>query len=692
MSKAKFINRELSWLDFNYRVLEESFDKNNLIMERFKFLGITSSNLDEFFMVRVAGLKDQISAGYHEKDSSGLRPSEQLAKIEEKAHEFSRKQYSCLNKSLLPGLKEENILFPAIEELTNKQLEFIEDYFDEYCLPVLTPLAVDKSRPFPLLKNTSLNLLVEMLDENEKHLYAVVQVPTVLDRILKLPKHEDTDQLAYIFLEEILIQHIHKLFIGYNVKATAPFRITLNADLAIDEDEAEDLLIEIEKSLQKRKWGSAVRLEIDKRMKKKMKKFLISRTEISDDDLYEVTGPLDLKAWMTFSFSPEFSHLRDKKFTPQTPESLLGCKDIFKCIREQDRFLHHPYESFDCVVDFIKKAANDPNVLAIKQTLYRVSGDSPIIDALIQAASNGKQVTVLVELKARFDEENNIVWARKLDRAGCHVIYGLPGLKIHCKLVLIVRKESDGIRRYVHLGTGNYNDSTAKLYTDMGMFTSKEPYAADVSALFNVLSGYSKAPFWQKLAVAPTGLRSHFYEAIDREIDHAQNGQPAKIIAKMNSLIDTGMTKKLYEASKAGVEIILIVRGICGLVPGIDGLSENITVRSIVGRFLEHSRIYYFYNGGVEDLFLGSADWMSRNLNRRIEVLFPIEDDAIKRSIYDALMVMLSDNVKARMMNSDGTYSRIDKRGKELINSQNYFCDQAIERANQSILSPLEHY
>jgi polyphosphate kinase len=395
---------------------------------------------------------------------------------------------------------------------------------------------------------------------------------------------------------------------------------------------------------------------------------------------------------MRFSFFPEFSHLRDKPFTPQIPRSLIGSKDIFKTIREEDRFLHHPYESFDPVVDFIKDAAADPKVLAIKQTLYRVSGDSPIIEALIEAASNGKQVTVLVELKARFDEENNIVWARKLDRAGCHVIYGLPGLKIHCKLVLVVRKESDGIRRYVHLGTGNYNDSTAKLYTDMGMFTAKDSYASDVSALFNVLSGYSKAPVWQKLAVAPSGLRAHFYDAIDREIAHAKSGRPAKMIAKMNSLIDTGMTKKLYEASQAGVEITLIIRGICGLVPGVAGLSDNITVRSIVGRFLEHSRIYYFYNGGAEDLFLSSADWMSRNLNRRIEVLFPVEDAKIKRTIYDALIIMLADNVKARIMNSDGTYSRIDKRGKELLNSQAYFCNQAIEQTKQLNLSPLDQY
>ena len=696
MKENLYINRERSWLDFNYRVLEEAYDKTNMIMDRLKFLAITASNLDEFFMVRIAGLMDQVNVGYNKKGLDGKTPTEQLAEINTITQEMMKRQYNCLLKSLVPELNQNHIFFVEYDELTPEEREYADDYFLETCYPVLTPQAIDNSRPFPLVKNNQVYLCVQLLDtqedkkkkkkdskEDEEYM-AILEIPKVLDRIIALPRADREAPFRYIFIENIIIHNAGQLFTGYDVKHVSEFRITRNGDLAIDEDEAEDLLIEIEKSIQQRKWGACIKLEITKAMSKKAKRKLIEELEISEADVYELKGQLDLTCFMKFQGRPEFDELREPIYKPLPSRDFYEQEDIFEVIREKDRLLHHPYQSFDTVVDFVRKAAADPDVLAIKQTLYRVSGDSPIIAALIEAAQNGKQVTVLVELKARFDEANNIVWAKKLERAGCHVIYGLVGLKIHCKMILVVRKEEDGIRRYVHLGTGNSNDVTARLYTDIGMFTAKESYGSDVSTLFNVLSGYSHYTLWKKLEVAPTTMREAFNRHIDREIENVKLGVRGRIIAKMNSLIDDQIVEKLYEASQAGVEIRLVVRGMCSLIPGIPGVSENITVHSIVGTFLEHSRIYYFYNQGKEDIYLSSADWMQRNLNRRIETLFPVEDPDLKAELKHILDITLRDTIKTRVMTETGEYIRVDKRGKELLSCQQYFCEEAEQQFEEA--------
>lgn len=682
MKNKLFINREISWIDFNYRVLDEAYDKGNLVMDRLKFLAITASNLDEFFMVRLAGILDQINVGYNKKSIDGLTPKEVLAELSTITQEMMTRQYTCLAKSIIPELNQNDIFFMTYEEMTEEEKEFALYYFKEVCYPILTPQAIDNSRPFPLVKNNQVYLSVALHDieaknKEEKEFMVILEIPKVLDRIIGLPRKKEDKEWHYIFIEDLISPFVNELFPGYEVKQVSEFRITRNGDLDIDEDEAEDLLIEIEKSIQQRKWGASIKLEVTKSMGKKMKKWLMNELEITEDELYELKGKLDLTCFMKFQGRPEFSELREPSYTPREAPDFYEKEDIFEVIREKDRLLHHPYQSFDIVIDFVRRAARDPDVLAIKQTLYRVSGDSPIIAALIEAAQNGKQVTVLVELKARFDEANNIIWAKKLENAGCHVIYGLVGLKIHCKMILVVRKESDRIRRYVHLGTGNYNDVTARLYTDIGMFTAKESYASDVSTLFNLLSGYSHYTLWKKLAVAPKTLREAFYDAIDREIKNIKLGGEGKIIAKMNSLVDEGIVNKLYEASKAGVEIHLIVRGMCSLVPRVPKVSENISVSSIVGTFLEHSRIYYFYNQGKEDIFLSSADWMERNLNRRIETLFPVEEPSLKDELKNILEITLKDTIKTRVMTETGEYFRVDKRGKELLSCQQYFCEKA---------------
>ncbi|MGL4606626.1 MAG: RNA degradosome polyphosphate kinase [Eubacteriaceae bacterium] len=688
MKNKVFINREISWLDFNYRVLDEAYDKGNLLMDRLKFLAITASNLDEFFMVRLAGILDQINVGYNKKGIDGFTPKELLRELSLRTQEMMAKQYNCLTKSLVPELNQNHIFFLSYDELSQEEKEFARYYFREECYPVLTPQAIDNSRPFPLVKNNQVYLSVtlhdpEIKNKEEKEFMAILEIPKVLDRIIALPqqkeeKEEKNEKVhRYIFVEDLISPFVNELFTGYDVKQVSEFRITRNGDLDIDEDEAEDLLLEIEKSIQQRKWGATIKLEVTKDMGKKMKKWLMNQLEISEEELYELKGKLDLTCLMKFHGRPEFAELRDPPFTPLISKDFYEKEDIFEVIKEKDRLLHHPYQSFRTVIDFVERAAVDPEVLAIKQTLYRVSGDSPIIAALIQAAQNGKQVTVLVELKARFDEANNIIWAKKLENAGCHVIYGLVGLKIHCKMILVVRKEAEGIRRYVHLGTGNYNDVTARLYTDIGMFTAKESYASDISTLFNLLSGYSHYTLWKKIAVAPKTLREAFYDAINREITHVEMGGKGKIIAKMNSLVDEGMINKLYEASQAGVEIKLIVRGMCSLVPGIPKISDRITVSSIVGTFLEHSRLYYFYNQGKEDYFLSSADWMERNLNRRIETLFPVEEKDLKEELKELLEITLKDTIKTRHMTENGEFVRVDKRGKELLSCQQLFCEKA---------------
>lgn len=681
----RFTNRELSWLAFNKRVLSEAKDNHLPLMERLKFLSITASNLDEFFMVRVASLKDQVNAGYTKKDIAGMTSKEQIDAILKETHKFTTAQYNTYNRSFLPSLKKNGLkIVTEFEKLTEEQADYVDNYFQKEVFPVLTPMAVDSSRPFPLIRNRSLNIGALLMDKKKKGTidFATVQVPSVLPRVVTIPTDGD-NCTTVILLEQIIEKNIQKLFLNYRVLCQAPFRVMRNADLSIDEDEAADLLIEIEKQLKKRQWGEAIRLEVEDNIDKRLLKTLRKEFNLSEDAIFKINGPLDLTFLMKVYDIEGFDHLKEPKYIPQQPKMLDASRDLFEQIREHDILLHHPYETFDPVVNFVKKAASDPNVLAIKQTLYRVSSHSPIIASLAQAAENGKQVSVLVELKARFDEENNIVWAKKLEKAGCHVIYGLVGLKTHSKITLVVRKEEDEIRRYVHLGTGNYNDSTAKLYTDMGMFTSKTRYGEDATAVFNMLSGYSEPLVWNKLSLAPLWLRGKFLSLIEREKEHAKNGRPARIIAKMNSLCDPGIIEALYDASKAGVEIDLIVRGICCLRAGIKGLSEHIRVRSIVGTFLEHSRIFYFENNGNAEYYMGSADWMPRNLDKRVEILFPVEDPILQEEIYHILHIQLSDTKKAHLLMPDGHYVKVDQRGKTPLNSQLYFCEEAMANAKK---------
>ncbi|MCY1713152.1 RNA degradosome polyphosphate kinase [Caproiciproducens galactitolivorans] len=679
--KIPFINRELSWMDFNARVLEEAFKRANPLMERIRFLSITASNLDEFFMVRVAGVKEQVSSDYRVEDTSGLTPKQLLPLLSEKIHAFTEKQYSCLHRSIVPAMKRKGIAFLTPEEMNAEQKQYISDYFDKVLFPVLTPLAVDRSRPFPLLANKSLNIAVRLKGEEDSY-FAVVQVPAILSRFLQIPSDSGK---CYVLLENVIIYKMGELFELSDIRAACPFRITRNSDLDIDE-ESEDLLIEIQKSIKKRKRGKPVRLELLQKSDAETQEFLIDMLDIQPDDIYQFPGPLDLTFFSKFASLSDFEALCFKPITPVYPAAdFWGYEDIFEAIREKDRMVHHPYESFETVVDFVRKAAEDKNVLAIKQTLYRVSGHSPIIDALITAAENGKQVTVLVELKARFDEENNILWAKKLEEAGCHVIYGLAGLKTHCKILLVVRRDEDGIRRYLHMGTGNYNDSTAKIYTDIGIFTCKEPYGADASSLFNVLTGYSRPPEYNRFVVAPQGMRSFFVRMIENEIANSEQNLPCGITVKINSLTDPDLIALLYKASQAKVPIRLLIRGICCLIPGLPGVSENITVYSIVGQLLEHSRIYRFENAGNPKIYMGSADWMQRNLDRRVELVFPVEDEALRQRAFDILNLMLSDNINARVMQSDTVYTHIDKRGKAPCNCQIEFSRLAQDAVKQLI-------
>ena len=695
---TQFYNRELSWLGFNYRVLSEARDKNIPLMERLKFLSITASNLDEFFMIRVASLKDMVHAKYTKKDIAGLTPKEQLEIISTGTHELVEKQYNTYNRSFLPALKHNGLtIVTQYEALNAEQAEYVDRYFMREVYPVLTPMAVDSSRPFPLIRNKSLNIAALLMDKKRKDTidFATVQVPSVLPRIVTIPSEKE-GETCIILLEQIIEKNIQKLFLNYKVLDATPYRVMRNADLTIDEDEAADLLIEIERQLKKRQWGEAIRLEVEQGIDKRLLKILKKELQIQQEDIFTIRGPLDLTFLMKVYGMDGFDHLKEEPYTPQPPKGLDMDGDLFEQIRQKDILLHHPYETFDPVVNFVRFAAKDPDVLAIKQTLYRVSSNSPIIASLAQAAENGKQVTVLVELKARFDEENNIVWARKLEKAGCHVIYGLVGLKTHSKITLVVRREEEGIRRYVHLGTGNYNDSTAKLYTDMGMFTCKRAYGEDATAVFNMLSGYSEPLSWNKLALAPTWLRTRFVELINRERDYAAMGKPARIVAKMNSLCDAGIINAIYEASAAGVQIELIIRGICCLKQGVPGMSETIQVRSIVGTFLEHSRIFYFENDGSPEIYMGSADWMPRNLDKRVEILFPVEDPDLKKEIVHILHTQLADNTKAHLLQPDGLidsekdglvkvyggcYKKADRRGHAAICSQMQFCKEAKKNA-----------
>jgi polyphosphate kinase len=673
-----YINRELSWLKFNLRVLREAGIRNLPLLERLRFVAISASNLDEFFMVRVAGLINRRESGIERPDIAGLSSTEQLEKIAVAAHGEMKLKYRYFF-SLIRDLEQYAVHFRRVSDVTEAQREELEKYYREDVFPVLTPMAVDASRPFPFLANRSLNIAIELRTEKREQKIAFIQVPSVLPRFIRLTGEKG--EQVFVFLEDLIMAHCHELFKGLSIVDMVPFRITRDSDLEVDEDETHDLMKEIEMSLKKRKRGSAVRLEINPTGEAFLKDFLMKNLELEKQDVYEVQGPLDLTFLFAFIGQPGMEQWCFAPYTPQQPAELPTYDNLFDQIKEHDILLHHPYESFDPVVKLVQDAAEDPRVLAIKQTLYRVSGNSPIVAALARAADNGKQVTALVELKARFDEENNIVWARRLERAGCHVIYGLVGLKTHSKITLVVRKEEEGIKRYVHLGTGNYNDKTAKLYTDFGLLTANDQFGQDASAFFNVLSGYSEPPVFHKLVMAPLGLRERMYELIDREIRHVREGKGGHIVAKMNSLIDQPMIQKYYEASQAGVRVDLIVRGICGLRPGIRGISENITVRSIIGRFLEHHRVYYFANAGEEELYLSSADMMHRNLSERVELMFPVERPAHIERIKEFLRLCLKDNVGAHVMLSNGTYRRAVSHGRTKISAQESMMKWAIAHA-----------
>ena len=682
-------NRELSWIKFNRRVLTEAMDEDNPLFERLKFLSIVSSNLDEFIMVRVASLIDLDDAGSESLDIAGMTPKKQLIKIRDEVHKLVEEEYDTYNEKILPLLKKSGlVVVEHHEDLTTLEQKYVDYYFENEVYPVLTPMAVDSSRPFPLVRNKTLNIgaLIDKKNDGKDTLeFATVQVPSVLPRIVELPPRDD-DSRAVILLEEIIERNIGKLFLNYDIVCAYPYRIMRNADLSIDEEEVNDLLSEIERQVRMRQWGQAIRLEVEKGIDKRLLKVLKESLKLRDGSIFHIPGALDLTYLMKLYGFSGYDDLKEHSYAP--PQGVPGLQDdydIFKTMREKDILLFHPYQSFQPVVDFVKAAAKDPNVLAIKQTLYRVSGNSPIIAALAQAAENGKQVTVLVELKARFDEENNILWAKRLEQAGCHVIYGLVGLKTHSKITLVVRREEDGIKRYVHLGTGNYNDSTAKLYTDIGLLTTDEAIGEDATAVFNMLSGYSEPLNWNKLSIAPLWLKDRFLYLINREKENARNGQAAHIIAKMNSICDADVIKALYEAAACGVKIDLIVRGICSVKTDVPGINGNITVRSIVGNFLEHARIYYFENGGRSEYYCASADWMPRNLERRVEILFPIEKEELRSKLRNILATQLNDNCKAHELTDKGQYIRMKdkvRNADELIDpvdSQKIFGEEAIK-------------
>ena len=679
-----YTNRELSWVRFNERVLSEAQDPEIELFERLKFLSITASNLDEFFMVRVASLKDMVHAGYTKKDIAGLKPDGQLKLLNGVLHEFVEQQYHTYHELAEECRAKHLVMVEHHEDLTADEAEFVDRYFIDHVYPVLTPMAVDSSRPFPLIKNKSLNicaLLSKKGKEKAKHEFATVQVPSVLSRLVQLPSKDD--EIRILRLEEVIERNISKLFLNYDVLGASPFQIMRNADLTIEEEEAEDLLKEIEKQIKRRQWGEAIRLEVESGVDKRLLKILRRELNISEEDIYEINGPLDLTFLMKVYGLEGFEKYKRKSRAPQeVPQIPAGC-DIFEAIRKGDILLHHPYQSFTPVVDFIRQAARDPKVLAIKQTLYRVSGNSPIVAALAEAAENGKQVSVLVELEARFDEENNIVWARKLEQAGCHVIYGLVGLKTHCKIALVVRMEEDGIRRYVHLGTGNYNDSTAKLYTDLGLLTCAEPVGEDATAVFNMLSGYSEPLQWNKLALAPLWLKKRLLKLIQRETRNAKQGRQSGIRAKMNSLCDPDVIAALYEASAAGVKVDLIVRGICCLKTGIPGVSDHIHVYSIVGDYLEHGRIFIFENDCEPEVYLASADWMPRNLERRVEIMFPVENAEAKERVLHIMKQQFADTVKKHELLPDGTYLKKKTPKSERFSCQNAFMEEAREYAKK---------
>ena len=675
-----YFSRELSWLEFNDRVLEEAIDERNPLLERLKFVAIYGTNLDEYFMIRVAALKQQMAAEVHKRSNDGRLPAEQRAAVSVRLRPSLERLASLLRADLLPALERSGIAIRRYRDLTAKQCAQLTKFFDERVFPVLTPLAVDQGHPFPYISNLSLSLGVEMFDDGPDGLqdhFARVKVPQSLSRLV--PLEAPAGEQQFVLLEDVIAHNLDALFPGMEVRASYCFRVTRDADLDLQEDEADDLLLAIESELRKRRFGEPVRLEVEASMPEHVRAMLLEALELDEVDLYAIDGMLGTSdLWPLVNL--ERAELHDPPFTPSIPKRLVGQTDIFAAIREGDLLLHHPYESFDPVVQFLRQAAADPQVLAIKQTLYRTSGNSPIVNALVEAAENGKQVAALIELKARFDEENNILWARNLERVGAHVVYGFPGLKVHAKVILVVRDEPDGIRRYVHFGTGNYNDKTAKVYTDLSLFTCRPELGADVTHLFNRLTGFSKTTKYKKLLVAPTTLRSGFVELVERETQNALAGRPSGIVAKLNAVSDARTVQSLYRASQAGVPIELLVRGMCELRPGIPGVSETIRVRSIVGRFLEHSRIFVFENGGAREVYMGSADWMGRNLDRRVETIVPVLDESLREYICNGIIDMLeADTSKTRWLRSDGSYvRRAAKDGEPPFNAQDALLEAAI--------------
>jgi polyphosphate kinase len=673
-----YISRELAWLEFNDRVLEEALDEHTPLLERLKFIAIYGNNLDEYFMIRVAGLKQQVEAEVHRRSEDGMLPGEQLEAIWDRLRASLDRQIDCLETQILPSLERHGIRILPYDRLDTNTRTAMHRYFFDRVFPVLTPLAIDQGHPFPYISNLTLSLAVELDEplakaEVPQTYLARVKVPQSLPRFVPI-ESAPLGQRWFVMLEDLIAHNLGALFPGMRVKASYCFRVTRDADLDLQEDEADDLLRAIESELRKRRFGEPVRLEIEAGMPYELRERLLEALALSEVDCYAIDGMLAISDLFQLVNIDEPA-LHDPPFTPAIPRRLIGRTDLFAAIREGDLLLHHPYESFDPVVQFVQQAANDPDVLAIKQTLYRTSGNSPVVGALIDAAENGKQVAALIELKARFDEENNIQWARNLERVGAHVIYGVAGLKTHAKVTLVVRNEPEGIRRYMHFGTGNYNDRTAKIYTDLSLFTCRAELGSDVTQLFNALTGFSKADTYQELLVAPFGLRTGFEELIDRETSHALAGRPGRIVAKLNAITDAGIVQALYRASQAGVEIDLVVRGMCVLRPGIPGVSETIRVRSIVSRFLEHSRIFVFANGGEREVYIGSADWMGRNLDRRVEAVVPVLDPILCDSICDGILdVVLADNVKTRVLRADGSYVRRGVLpGEKRVDAQNIF-------------------
>ncbi|HTI15299.1 MAG TPA: polyphosphate kinase 1 [Dictyobacter sp.] len=686
-----YINRELSWIEFNRRVFEEAKDTTHPLLERVKFISIFETNLDEYIMIRLAGLKDQMVSSKTLRSPDGRTPGEQLAAVRQRLAPLIQEVRQYWRNDLMPLLAREHICVLDYEQLDKEQRNAMQYYFEHEVLPVLTPLAVDKAHPFPHISNRSLNLAVVLTLPESAHedFFARLKVPPTLPRLVPISSAGEKSQtVSFVWLEQVIAAHLSMLFPGFTVWASYPFRVLRDADIELQEDEASDLLELIEQEVRDRRFGAVVDLTVNPSMPDRIRQLLIENLEIAEDDLSVVDGPLGMGDVMEL-YSLTRPDLKDEPFTPRVPTLISHSEDIFTAIQKHDILLHQPYDSFNSVVDFIRAAANDPQVLAIKQTLYRVGSNSPVVNALLQAAENGKQVAVLVELKARFDEENNIGWARELERAGVHVVYGLVGLKTHAKTALVVRKEDDGLSRYVHLGTGNYNATTAKIYEDLCFFTNQQSIGADVTALFNSLTGYSRQMEYKKLLVAPNSLRSGLIERIEREIElHRQYGN-GRIIFKTNALTDPEMIRCLYRASQVGVRIDLIIRGICSLRPKVEGISENIRVRSIVGRFLEHSRVYYFSNNGTWDMLLGSADLMPRNLNGRVEVLFPIESTHMQTALLEQmLMPLLADTANARELLADGTYRPVcPQNGAEPFDSQNWFLEHPLFEINEEGLA-----